>query len=244
MHFVNNKLDSIQGLGKGFLICVIAGNLILCVIGLVAVPSMIEYSKLHINIQKPVMIGLSVALIIIAGVFITLLGYFSQRHGKHLKNKDIKEHIKRMGIFVLVFICFYFAWFLLCGLLGSAVYLFFRQSLSYTQIKMAIDIITTVLAVLAMPVVLMQLLSFSLSALPARQAVRAGLERLPAGYFRLLFLACAGLLAGALLSWLFSLPGGGGFLTALEVIAFTALGSISTCIIYETGNAIYAGGRK
>lgn len=227
-----------------FYICAAVGNLLLCIINLIAVPSVIEFSKLHMAARKPAMAALILALAIIMGVFITLLGHFSQRHGTPLKNKDIKEHIKRMGMSMLVFMCFSFAWFLVCGLIASAVYLALRQSFSYARIKTVIDIMTTVLALLAMPVVLMQMLSFSLGSLPVKNMVKAGFERLSAGYFKMLCVVLIWTFAGALLAQMFSLPGGGSIQGVLEVLAFTALGSISTCVIYETGITVYAGGGR
>lgn len=220
------------------------GNLLLCIINLIAAPSVIAFSRLHMAARKPAMAALILALAITMGVFITLLGHFSQRHETPLKNKDIKEHIKRMGMSMLVFICFYFAWFLVCGLIASAVYLALRQSFSYAQIKAVINIITTVLALLAMPVVLMQMLSFSLGSPPVKDMVKAGFERLPAGYSKMLCVVLIWMLAGALLSQLFSLIDGGSIQRMLEVLAFTALGSISTCAIYETGITVYVGGGR
>lgn len=227
-----------------FYICAAMGNLLLCIINLIAVPSVIEFSKLHMAARKPAMAALILALAITMGVFITLLGHFSQRHGTPLKNKDIKEHIKRMGMSMLVFICFSFAWFLVCGLLASAVYLALRQSFSYAQIKAVINIMTTVLALLAMPVVLMQMLSFSLGSPPVKNMAKAGFERLSAGYFKMLCVVLIWTFAGALLSWLFSLADGSGVRMVSEVAAFTVLGSISTCAIYETGITVYVGGGR
>lgn len=227
-----------------FYICAAVGNLLLCIINLIAVPSVIEFSKLHMAARKPVMAALILALAITMGVFITLLGHFSQRHETPLKNKDIKEHIKRMGMSMLVFICFYFAWFLVCGLLTSAVYLALRQSFSYAQIKTVIDIMTTVLALLAMPVVIMQMLSFSLGNPPVKNMAKAGFERLPAGYSKMLCVVLIWTFAGALLAQLFSLADGGSVRMVSEVAAFTVLGSISTCVIYKTGITIYVGGGR
>lgn len=245
MNFINGIRNKAHfSLERRFYICTVMGNFLLCVIGLIAAPSVIAFSKLHMNIQKPAMIGLSVALIIIAGVFITLLGYFSRQHAEQLKNEEIKGHIKRMGIFILGFICFYFIWFLICGLIASMIYLILHQAFSYTQIKIVIDIMTTIATVLVIPVVFMQLLSFSLSELPVKNIVRKGLKALRVGYLKLLIIAIALMISGTLFTWLFSLFEDGTVRMIFQVVVFTAFGSISTCIIYEIGIRIYGKGER
>ena len=229
---------------KEFCICAAVGNFLLCMTGIVAAPLLVQFTRLHMDVRGPALFSLALTAVVLACIFLSALGYFAERQIHHGQNRSFKTHLKRMSAFLLLLLCFYLIYFLICGSLSSIIYFIFRNTLSYVRIKTVIDIMTSLITVAVIPVILMQLLSFSLSSLPLRSALRAGLKGLRMGYLKLLLTVIVLMLAGGLLTWLISLAGSRYIQVILEIIAFTILGGISTCIIYETGIRIYAGGRR
>ena len=116
--------------------------------------------------------------------------------------------------------------------------------LTYETIKIVIDITTSVLTILIAPVVLMQLLSFGLSRLKLKGAIRAGFAGLKMGYPRLLIVSAGFMLIGFLLAIVLSGIDSTALRKLVELLGYTLLGGVSTYIIYKTGIQIYAKGGK
>ena len=246
MNMVNAKKIVAGFQQKELLLCAIGGSFLFSSVGLLFIPAALYVSRLHAGVRRPLLLAVLVVSACLGVLVLSALGYFAERSVRRKAGGDFRPHLKRSGAFAAGFLCFALAYALLCALLASGCYLVLKGTLSYQQIKLVIDLLTSLLTILVTPVILMELLSFSLSRLPLKRALRAGLSGIRLGYGRLLGITACFFLAGGILTLLFSGMDNLYLQKTLQLLAFTFLGGMGTFAIYKTGISVYGrgGGRK
>lgn len=178
--------------------CALLGNFVLSLLSFAGIPAVLRYGELHRDIWRALLAASFVLTAVIAILFLAGLGYFAERQvraGK-IRQRSFSLHLKRAGVYGCVFAAAALVCFLLCGVISSALYFFLGNLLFYNTIKLIIDIITTVLSVAALPVFVLQLLTFSLSDLPFAETIRAGLAAVKIGYWKVLLIILVSAAAG------------------------------------------------
>lgn len=224
--------------------CALLGSFVLSLISFLGIPAVLRYGELHRDIWRALLAAGFVLTAVIAILFLAGLGYFAERQvraGK-IRQRSFSLHLKRVGLYSCVFAAAALAYFLLCGVISSALYFFLGNLLFYSTIKLIIDIITTVLSVAALPVFVLQLLAFSLSGLPFARTIRAGLAAVKTGYWKVLLIILASAAAGLIFAALFSFVSVAILQRILQIIVFTLLGSAGTYFVYKTGLGIFTKG--
>ena len=224
--------------------CAILGSFVLSLISFLGLPAVLHYGELHQDIWRALLAAGFILTALVAVLFLTALGYFTERQvraGK-IRQRSFSFHLKRAGVYGCVFTAAALAYFLLCGVISSALYFFLGNLLFYSTIKLIIDIITTVLSVAALPVFVLQLLAFSLSDLPFSRTIRAGLAAVKTGYWKVLLIILALAAAGLIFVALFSFVSIVILQRILQIIVFTLLGSAGTYLVYKTGLGIFTKG--
>ena len=224
--------------------CALLGSFVLSLISFLGIPAVLRYGELHRDIWRALLAAGFVLTAVIAILFLAGLGYFAERQvraGK-IRQRSFSLHLKRVGLYSCVFAAAALAYFLLCGVISSALYFFLGNLLFYSTIKLIIDIITTVLSVAALPVFVLQLLAFSLSDLPFIRTIRAGLAAIKTGYWKVLLIILASAAAGLIFAALFSFVSVAILQRILQIIVFTLLGSAGTYLVYKTGLGIFTKG--
>ena len=224
--------------------CALLGSFVLSLISFLGIPAVLRYGELHRDIWRALLAAGFVLTAVIAILFLAGLGYFAERQvraGK-IRQRSFSLHLKRVGLYSCVFAAAALAYFLLCGVISSALYFFLGNLLFYSTIKLIIDIITTVLSVAALPVFVLQLLAFSLSGLPFARTIRAGLAAVKTGYWKVLLIILASAAAGLIFAALFSFVSVAILQRILQIIVFTLLGSAGTYLVYKTGLGIFTKG--
>lgn len=222
------------------LICSFTGSLLLCVISLIILPPAVEFTKTHLTVQKIVIFLIIFLSAIFTVIFISAMGYLSERQIRNFVQKNFREYIKNICKFILFCSGFFIVYFIACGILSSAVYLVFKSILSYEKIKLIIDIFTTIMTLTAIPCAFTQMLAFSLNRLPFRKCIREGILLMHSGYAKLFFITAFFFAAGFLCTAVFSLADQSIFKTTGQTVIFTLIGGISTYKIYMTGIGIYS----
>ena len=222
--------------------CALLGSFVLSLISFLGIPAVLRYGELHRDIWRA-LLAAGFILTALVAVFLTALGYFTERQVRADKSRrSFFAHLKRVGVYGCVFAAAALAYFLLCGMISSALYFFLQNFLFYNTIKLIIDIITTVLSIAALPVFVLQLLAFSLSDLPFAGTIRAGLAAVKTGYWKVLLIILASAAAGLIFAALFSFVSVVILQRILQVIVFTLLGSAGTYLVYKTGLGIFKKG--
>ena len=224
--------------------CALLGSFVLSLISFLGIPAVLRYGELHRDIWRALLAAGFVLTAVIAILFLAALGYFAERQvraGK-IRQRSFSLHLKRAGVYGCVFAAAALAYFLLCGMISSALYFFLQNFLFYSTIKLIIDIITTVLSVAVLPVFVLQLLAFSLSDLPFAGTIRAGLAAVKTGYWKVLLIILASAAAGLIFTAAFSFLSIAILQRILQIIVFTLLGSAGTYLVYKTGLGIFTKG--
>ena len=221
--------------------CALLGSFVLSLISFLGLPAVLHYGELHRDIWRAL---LATGFIFwLPSCFSQLLGTLrSGRCGQIRAGVPFSLHLKRAGVYGCVFAAAALAYFLLCGMISSALYFFLQNFLFYSTIKLIIDIITTVLSIAALPVFVLQLLAFSLSDLPFIRTIRAGLAAIKTGYWKVLLIILASAAAGLIFAALFSFVSVAILQRILQIIVFTLLGSAGTYLVYKTGLGIFTKG--
>ena len=224
--------------------CALLGSFVLSLISFLGIPAVLRYGELHRDIWRALLAAGFVLTAVIAILFLAALGYFAERQVRAVKirQRSFSFHLKRAGLYGCVFAAAALAYFLLCGVISSALYFFLGNLFFYRTIKLIIDIITTVLSVAALPVFVLQLLAFSLSDLPFSRTIRAGLAAVRMGYGKVLLIILASAAAGLIFTAVFSLTGSAILRRILQIIVFSLLGSAGTYLVYRTGLGIFMKG--
>ena len=222
--------------------CALLGSFVLSLISFLGIPAVLRYGELHRDIWRALLAAGFVLTAVIAILFLAALGYFAERQVRAGKIRQRSFHLKRAGVYGCVFAAAALAYFLLCGMISSALYFFLQNFLFYNTIKLIIDIITTVLSVAALPVFVLQLLAFSLSDLSFTGTIRAGLAAIKTGYWKVLLIILASAAAGLIFAALFSFVSVAILQRILQIIVFTLLGSAGTYLVYKTGLGIFTKG--
>ena len=223
--------------------CALLGSFVLSLISFLGIPTVLRYGELHRDIWRALLAAGFVLTAVIAILFLAALGYFAERQVRADKSRrSFFAHLKRAGVYGCVFAAAALAYFLLCGMISSALYFFLGNLLFYSTIKLIIDIITTVLSVAALPVFVLQLLAFSLSDLPFAGTIRAGLAAVKTGYWKVLLIILVSAAVGLIFTAAFSLTGSAILRRILQIIVFTLLGSAGTYLVYKTGLGIFTKG--
>ena len=223
--------------------CALLGSFVLSLISFLGIPAVLRYGELHRDIWRALLAAGFILTALVAVLFLTALGYFTERQVRADKSRrSFFAHLKRVGVYGCVFAAAALAYFLLCGMISSALYFFLQNFLFYNTIKLIIDIITTVLSVAVLPVFVLQLLAFSLSDLPFAGTIRAGLAAVKTGYWKVLLIILASAAAGLIFTAAFSLTGSAILRRILQIIVFTLLGSAGTYLVYKTGLGIFTKG--
>lgn len=230
--------------GTGFILCAFLGNLLICIVSLVATPYFVEFTGLHMDLQKPLLMAMTLIAFATALVFLSALGYLSERQSEKESSRGFIMHLKRMSRFAVVFFLFAVIFFLFCGFIATILYFVLCDTLSYEQIKAIIDMITGAMAIAAAPVIFIQFMAFSFKRGSILQTLKTGFACMRNGYLKLLLVILASALIGAVLAYFLSFIQHRYVGMILEVMVFTLVGGIGTCIIYETGREIYAGGHR
>ena len=238
-------VHKLSGLFKNDLYkCALLGSFVLGLLSFAGIPAVLRYGELHRDIWRVLLATGFVLTAVIAILFLAGLGYFAEREvraGK-IRQRPFSLHLKRVGLYSCVFAAAAVLYFLLCGMISSALYFFLGNLLFYSTIKLIIDIITTVLSIAALPVFVLQLLAFSLSDLPFARTIWAGLAAVRTGYWKVLLIILASAAAGLVFTAAFSLTGSAILRRILQVIVFTLLGSAGTYLVYKTGLGIFTKG--
>lgn len=223
--------------------CALLGSFVLSLISFLGIPAVLRYGELHRDIWRALLAAGFILTALVAVLFLTALGYFTERQVRADKSRrSFFAHLKRVGLYSCVFAAAALAYFLLCGVISSALYFFLGNLLFYSTIKLIIDIITTVLSMAALPVFVLQLLAFSLSDLPFSRTIRAGLAAVKTGYWKVLLIILASAAAGLIFAALFSFVSVAILQRILQIIVFTLLGSAGTYLVYKTGLGIFTKG--
>ena len=219
--------------------CALSGSFLLSLLSFFVIPVTLEYGQLHRDLLRGILAADMLFMAAFAIVFAACLGYFAQ---KQIRKRPFFTHLKRTGSYAAFFAAAAVIYFLLCGGLSCIIYFFLKNHLLYGQIKLIIDIITTVLSVAALPIFVLQLLAFSLSGLPFARTIRAGLAAVKTGYWKVLLIILASAAAGLIFTALFSFVSVAILQRILQIIVFTLLGSAGTYLVYKTGLGIFTKG--
>lgn len=219
--------------------CALSGSFLLSLLSFFVIPVTLEYGQMHRDLLRGILAADMLFMAAFAIVFAACLGYFAQ---KQIRKRPFFTHLKRTGSYAAFFAAAAVIYFLLCGMISSALYFFLQNFLFYSTIKLIIDIITTVLSVAALPVFVLQLLAFSLSDLPFIRTIRAGLAAIKTGYWKVLLIILASAAAGLIFAALFSFVSVAILQRILQIIVFTLLGSAGTYLVYKTGLGIFTKG--
>lgn len=220
------------------LVCSLAGNFILCSLGLIAAPAAYQTAAIA-NVRRPLEILILAGCVLTAILFVSAMGCLANGKRQSGFFRDFPAYLKRSGEFAICFVCAVLAYALLCGCFSVIIYMLFRNTLSYEAIKSVINIITGIATIAAAPIVLMELLAFTLSRLPVKKAIRAGIAGSRGSYKRLLFITAGFALAGALLSAGIHHISGIFLQRLITLIAYTIIGGLGTYAVYRTGMKAY-----
>ena len=137
--------------------------------------------------------------------------------------------------FAAIFAAAVFVYALLCGAVASLIYFILGNVLQYTTIKLIINITTYITTIAVIPVVIMELLTFSLCKLPIKQALTAGFAAAKENYLKLLLIVVVFFIVGMAVSALIKLIDNAFLNTVLTLAVYTVIGGAGTYIIYRMG---------
>ena len=109
--------------------CALLGSFVLSLISFLGIPAVLRYGELHRDIWRALLAAGFVLTAVIAILFLAALGYFAERQvraGK-IRQRSFSLHLKRAGVYGCVFAAAALAYFLLCGMISSALYFFLRK---------------------------------------------------------------------------------------------------------------------
>lgn len=118
--------------------CALLGSFVLSLISFLGIPAVLRYGELHRDIWRALLAAGFVLTAVIAILFLAALGYFAERQvraGK-IRQRSFSLHLKRAGVYGCVFAAAALAYFLLCGMISSALYFFLGNLLFYSTIKL------------------------------------------------------------------------------------------------------------
>lgn len=220
-------------------LCALAGNFILCILSVIAVPAAYSATQQRMDLQRPVLILLLAAGVIAALLLLSAMGYFANRSRTSSFIKDFPAHLRDSAKFAIFFICSAVLYALLCGLLAAILYAILKGTARYETIKHTVNLLTFATTLMITPVMLMEMLSFAMSSLPVRDTIRAGLAALRMGYGRMLLITAIFFLTGGAFSLLIPVIHNSFMQSALSLAAYTLLGGAGTYAVYRTGMDIY-----
>lgn len=221
------------------MVCALTGNFILCCLGLLVMPASHSATELRMDLQKPALILLLMICVASALLFLSLMAYFAGRNRNSDFIKDFPGHLADSGKFAVFYLVAMLAYAIFCGVIASVLYLVLNHSLQYESIKWIVNITTFLISIGLAPVMLMMLLSFSLSRLPVRDAIRAGLKGAKLGYKRLLLITVAFFIAGTILFLVTNQISNEIIKGIVTLLIYTPTGAAGTYIIYKTGMDVY-----
>lgn len=196
-------------------------------------------TELRMDLQKPALIALLLVCIASSLLFLSLMAYFAGRSGTGDFVKDFPGRLAGSVKFAVFYVITMLVYATFCGVFAGILYFVLNNFLQYESIKWIINIITFLTSLGITPVMLMILLSFSLSMLPAGDAIRAGLRGARAGYGRLLLITIAFFAVGIILSFVTNQITGEIIRAIVILLIYTPAGAAGTYIIYKTGTDIY-----
>lgn len=120
---------------------------------------------------------------------------------------------------------------LLYGLLAVVLQNIFLGSMDVGRIRLVVDIVTSVLTVLVLPVGIAAIFGYGYHQGGVLEGMRAGLRGLRRSYFKVFAILVAGVLLGYLVSWLLR-PGGSfyGAATAIKIVVLSLLGAVGIAL--------------
>ncbi|MDO5414167.1 MAG: hypothetical protein Q4F78_01765 [Bacillota bacterium] len=229
---------------SSLLLCSLTGNLILCGIGILVAPIFYRFIRVHADIRAVLFLLMLILIMAAAFIFFSLMGHIAGKYTIRGDKETFVESLKSSSKFMLFFVSITVVYALLCGLMSSLIYFVLHSFVQYDVIKQIINILTHITTVAVIPVVIMELLSFSLSRLETKDAIRAGLAGSKEAYFKLLLIIVVFLIAGATLSLITGMIGNSLIKAITEVIGYTIIGGLGTYIVYRIGIKTYTTPRR
>lgn len=215
------------------------GSLTLGAIGIWFLLGIMEYVRIHINMEVPAYVGF---FTVFAGlsVFITaMLTYQVERACGISRYKGLGSYLSRMALFLPAAAGFYLVFGLLNGVFAVFLYELLKNSWSFEVIKWTIHLLSQILSVLITPIILMQFLTFSLYNARFWRTLRMGFITLRFCYLKLLAVTASCGILGWIIRQMADLFSADWAQKVWMCLFYSILGTLAAALLFQIGLTVY-----